>query len=149
MKDEVLRLEDHRQGRQAIQEPLTKRYKNQLSRLKQTRPKTSSRPTSTPSPSPTIRTPVPVAGQRGKLRHQHEPLAGRHRRGAAERQRLRQGRTPGAGRPGGEEQADRHLRQDHRRSPGQGRNGRRGWLAPGLSGQADPWAERFPGTPGE
>ncbi|MNS96485.1 hypothetical protein D3C72_1307850 [compost metagenome] len=92
---------------------------------------------------------LPVAGQRGKLRHQHEPVAGRYRRSAAKRQRPGQDRAPGAGWPGGQDQAGGTGRQDHRRGPGQQGNGRRGRLAPGRSGQADPRPERLGGAPGD
>ena len=53
--------------------------------------------------------------------------------------------VPGAG-PGREEQAAVAGGQDHRRGPGQRRNGRRHRLAPGRSGQADPRAERLGGA---
>lgn len=58
VKDEVLRLKLAGKETKAIQELLTKRYKNQLSRLEQTSGEDVFRPTSTRSPRPTTRTPT-------------------------------------------------------------------------------------------
>ncbi|CAD5376902.1 putative LigA [Pseudomonas sp. OF001] len=91
---------------------------------------------------------LPVAGKRRELRHQHEPVAGRHRCGAAERQRARQDRPPGPRRPGGEEQAAASGRPHHRRRPGRQGDGRRDRLAPRRGGQADPRAQGLAGAPG-
>lgn len=131
MKDEVLRLKITGKDDKAIQEQLTKRYKNQLSRLKQTRSEdifqayinafAQSYDPHTQYLSPDnaenfdINMSLSLEGIGAVLQSDNDYVS----------------RTPGAGRPGGEEQADRHLRQDHRRRPGQGRNGRRGRLAPG------------------
>jgi hypothetical protein len=148
VKDEVLRQKIAGKDPKQIQETLTKRYKNQLARLDQTRAEdifqayintfAMSYDPHTNYLSPDnaenfdINMSLSLEGIGAVLQSDNDQVkivrlvpAGR---------RTRPNRWPG--------------RQDHRRCPGQQRDGRRGRLAPGRSGQADPRPERHRGAPG-
>ena len=108
VKDEVLRLKIAGKEPKAIQELLTKRYKNQLARLQQTRGEDVFQAyinafAMSYDPHTTYLSPDNAENFDINMSLSLEGIGC----GTAKRQRARQDRAPGAGWPSGKEQADR------------------------------------------
>ena len=89
---------------------------------------------------------LPVAQAVGGIQDPDEPVLPGHRRVPAAGRRFRPGDERDPRRPGGDRRPAEGQRPDHGRGPGQQqRDGRRGRLAAGRRGAADPRPERHQG----
>ncbi len=149
VKDEVLRQKIAGKDSKQIQETLTKRYKNQLARLDQTRAEDIFQAyinTFAMSYDPHTNYLSPDNAENFDI-NMSLSLEGIGAVLQSDNDQVKVVRLV-PGRSGGQDQAGCTGRQDHRRCPRQQGNGRRRGLAPGRSGQADPWSEGHRGTPG-